>query len=58
MYINRSLLLVLAVALVFFPAALDWATTGGTSWYRPYLMWGVLIVLGYWIQRKRPNNDA
>jgi hypothetical protein len=58
MYINRSLLMVLAVALVFFPGALDWATTVGAAWYRPYLMWGLLVLLGYWLQRKRPHNDA
>jgi hypothetical protein len=58
MYINRSLLMVLAVALVFFPSALDWATTVGSAWHRPYLLWGALILLGYWLQRKRPDNDS
>ena len=57
MYINRSLLMVLAVALVFLPSALEWITTGGTAWYRPYLLWALLVLLGYWIQRRRTRND-
>jgi hypothetical protein len=58
MYINRSLLMVLVVALVLFPSALDWATTAGSAWHRPYLLWGAAILLGYWLQRKRPDNDS
>jgi len=57
MYINRSLLMVLAVALVFFPSALEWASTGGTAWYRIYLLWGLLVLLGYWIQRRQYHDD-
>ena len=57
MYINRSLLLALAVAVVFLPSAMEWITAGGSAWYRPYLLWGLLIALGYWIQRKRHGND-
>jgi hypothetical protein len=57
MYIDRSLLMVLAVALVFFPSALEWISTGGTAWYRPYLLWALLVLLGYWIQRRRQRDD-
>lgn len=57
MYINRSLLMVLAVALVFSPSALEWVNTGGTAWYRPYLLWSLLVLLGYWIQHQRSRDD-
>ena len=57
MYINRILLIVLAVALEFFPSAMEWATTSGTAWYRPYLLWAMLVILGYWIQRERFRDD-
>ena len=57
MYINRSLLVILTVALVLFPSALEWMSSGGTAWYRPYLLWGLLVLLGLWIQR-RLNRDG
>ncbi len=57
MYINRSLLMVLIVVLVFLPSLLEWATSGGSAWYRPYLLWSLLVVLGFWIQRRHSPDD-
>ena len=57
MYINRTLLMVLAIAVVFLPSAQEWVTTGGAAWYRPYLLWILIVVLGYWNQRKRFRDD-
>lgn len=58
MYINRSLMMVLALALVVFPAALHWATADSSAWYRPYLLWAVMVLLSYSLHSKRPDNDT
>ena len=58
MYINRTLLMILAIAAVFIPSAHEWATTGGVAWYRPYLLWAVIVLLGYWSQRRHYPDDS
>jgi uncharacterized membrane protein len=53
MYINRVLLLVVGVVLIFFPAIEDWLFSSQTAWYRPYQLWLLIIVAAYWNQRSR-----
>ncbi len=36
MYINRLLLLVAGIVLIFFPAIESWVIDSATAWYRPY----------------------
>lgn len=36
MHINRALLLVIGIVLMFFPAIEEWLTGPGATWYRPY----------------------
>lgn len=57
MYINPTLLLLLALIFVFAPAIQEWVLTGGTAWYRPYLIWMVAIVFIYWSQRGKSGNE-
>ncbi len=57
MYINRALLLLLAVVMVFLPAAIEWVMAAGAAWYRPYLLWSLLILLGLWMDRRVFRDD-
>lgn len=57
MYINRTLLLLLAIAIVFIPSAQEWVISGGTAWYRPYLIWAVIVAAAWWNQRKSYSDD-
>ncbi len=57
MYINRTLLLFLALAVLFLPSVEEWIIGGGTSWYRPYLVWAAIIALAWWNQRKSYGDD-
>jgi len=43
MYLNRILLLVLVLLYVFAPVLNDWVDAAGTQWYRPQLIWLLLI---------------
>ena len=56
-YINRTLLLLLAIAIAFIPSAQEWVTSGGAAWYRPYLVWAVVIAVAWWNQRKSYGDD-
>jgi len=56
-YINRTLLLLLALAIVFIPSAQEWVTSEGTAWYRPYFIWIVIIIGAWWNQRRGYGDD-
>jgi len=53
MYINRLVLIFILGTFLLSPTLLAWTQAGGLAWYRPFLIWGLLIVLVYWISRSR-----
>ena len=57
MYINRALLLVAALVVIFYPTIAAWMFTDETSWYRPYLLWLMAIVAAAWNQRSRQSDE-
>jgi len=57
MYINRALLMVVGAVLIFFPAIEGWVSSSETAWYRPYLLWLLVIGAAYWNQRNRYPDD-
>ncbi len=57
MYINRALLLVIGIVIIFFPAIEGWMLGSLTAWYRPYLPWLLIIMAAYWNQRTRHQDE-
>lgn len=57
MYINRGLLLVAGVFLVFSPAVGEWVFHSGATWYRPYSLWLLVVLAAYWNQRSRDPDE-
>lgn len=57
MYIDRLILLFVAGAFLLSPIVIDWWSANGSAWYRPYLIWMLLIALAFWIARSRDLND-
>lgn len=50
MYINRALLLVMALAFIFLPAIEQWLWHADASWYRPFLLWLAVVAAAWWNQ--------
>jgi hypothetical protein len=57
MYINPTLLLLLALTFVFAPTLQEWVLSGDSAWYRPYLVWIALIAFIYWSQRGKAGDE-
>ncbi len=57
MYINRALLLMVGIAFIFLPTIEEWVISGGTAWYRPFLVWLLIIVAAYWNQHSRQDDE-
>ncbi len=57
MYINRALLLIVGVVIVFLPALAGWVTGSETAWYRPHQLWLLVVVAAWWNQRSRNPDE-
>lgn len=61
MRINPAFLLMLLAILAFAPSIQEWATQGGTAWYRPYQLWLAVVIFVWWTifrGQKRRREDV
>lgn len=58
MYINRILLLTLVILYAFAPVMADWIDAGDTQWYRPHLLWLLVITLVSIAIHRDSRDDA
>ncbi|WP_185233105.1 hypothetical protein [Teredinibacter franksiae] len=54
---QRPLLLLLLVVYIFSPTLFDWVMNPGGGWYRPYLIWLLVIVVAFIVQERQPGAD-
>lgn len=57
MYINRMLVLGIVLALMAFPVLADWLTSDYAAWYRPYVVWSLIIGFTWWSYRSRQPDE-
>ncbi|MFT6102400.1 MAG: putative membrane protein [Granulosicoccus sp.] len=48
---HRLLLLVLLVAYIFTPTLFNWMISSSGTWYRPFIIWLMIIVLAFAMHR-------
>jgi hypothetical protein len=49
--IHRSTILIILALALMAPFLRDWVMTGGTAWYRLFIVWLFIIMLLTWNQR-------
>lgn len=54
---QRLLILLLLVTYVFSPTIYDWAINPEGAWYRPFIIWALLIVAAYLFQGRSNRNE-
>ena len=56
---QRLIILLLLVSYIFSPTLFGWVINPEGSWYRPFIIWVLVIVIAYFIQaaNKRRRND-
>jgi hypothetical protein len=57
MYIYRLVLLLVVGIYLFSPAIMDWWIDTNGEWYRPYLLWLILIVVTFILQSQRDADE-
>ncbi|SMF21052.1 hypothetical protein SAMN02745866_01323 [Alteromonadaceae bacterium Bs31] len=49
---QRPLLLLLLLIYIFSPTLFGWITNPDGGWYRPYVIWLLVIVIAYFSQQR------
>lgn len=57
MHIHRLVLILVVGIFLFSPAIMDWWIASTNSWYRPYLLWLLLIIATFILQGRQDAND-
>ncbi|HSC67660.1 MAG TPA: hypothetical protein VLC79_08215 [Cellvibrio sp.] len=50
---QRLVILLLLVAYIFSPSLFNWIINPEGAWYRPYIVWVVVIVIAFVMQIRR-----
>jgi len=55
---QRPILLIALVLYVFSPSITQWITDIDGAWYRPFIIWLLVIAAAYFLQRKDSSHDV
>ncbi|NHN37055.1 hypothetical protein G8764_07110 [Pseudomaricurvus alcaniphilus] len=56
MHNQRLLLLLLLVTYIYLPTLLGWMTNPEGGWYRPFIIWVMLIAAAFIVQKRNRSN--
>lgn len=57
MYVYRIMLLLVFVGYLLSPTLMSGWASADHAWYRPFVIWGVLIALSLWLEQKRALDE-
>ncbi|MEQ9210055.1 MAG: hypothetical protein RLN96_09490 [Pseudomonadales bacterium] len=57
MYIPRPLLIFLIVTYMLFLLSVDWINASAGTWYRPFLIGLIIILVAGWIHRDQESDE-
>lgn len=52
---QRLVILLLLVAYIFSPSLFNWILNPEGAWYRPFIVWVIVIVIAFVMQVRRKN---
>lgn len=53
---QRLVILLLLIAYIFSPTLFSWIINPEGAWYRPYLIWVLVIAIAFALQIRRKKN--
>lgn len=53
---QRPLLLLILVVYIFSPTLFSWIINPTGAWYRPFIIWLIVIIIAFFIQKNRNTN--
>ncbi|WP_439133230.1 hypothetical protein [Pseudomaricurvus sp.] len=58
MHNQRLLVLFLLIAYIFSPTLFTWMINPEGAWYRPYIIWAMVILTAYIVHKRKHTNDV
>lgn len=55
---QRPLILIVLVIYIFSPTLFSWVVNPNGAWYRPYLIWLLVVFVAYVLQGRKKSNDV
>jgi hypothetical protein len=56
-YVYRIMLLLVFGGYLLSPLLMSGWSSPGVAWYRPFVIWGILIALTLWLEQKRKLDE-
>jgi hypothetical protein len=56
MHNQRPLFLLVIIAYMLSPSIVDWATSPQPIWYKPYILWGAVVLVAYLVQHHKKSS--
>ncbi len=57
MYVYRIMLFLVFSGYLLSPLLMSGWSSPGVAWYRPFVIWAVLIALTLWLEQKRKLDE-
>ncbi|MDR5903306.1 MULTISPECIES: hypothetical protein [Halomonas] len=57
MYVYRLMLFLVFIGYLLSPLMMSGWANPDVAWYRPFIIWGVLIALTLWLEQKRKLDE-
>lgn len=54
---QRPLLLLVLVAYIFSPTLYSWVINPAGVWYKPYIIWAMVVIAAYVMQSRNKHHD-
>lgn len=54
---HRLVILLMLVAYIFSPSVFSWVINPEAPWYRPYIIWVLVIVIAFCLQLRRKKRQ-
>jgi hypothetical protein len=56
MHQQRPVLLLVFLAFMLSPSIISWAINPQPIWYKPFLLWALVVLVAYFIQRHKKSS--
>lgn len=54
---QRPIILIALIAYIFLPTVFEWVTNADRAWYKPFVIWLVVVIVAFFLQNRRVDHD-
>lgn len=58
MHRQRPVILLALIAYIVLPSLFQWVTDASSAWYKPFILWALVVVAAVAIQTRKKHHDV